>query len=340
MSLKTAFLKRLVVGRAAGLVLVGHGFTHAITDPHVESQHRNISILEQTIDRYCSLGFHFVSMADLLRLAQSDFRCNAPWVHLTFDDGYQNNARVLYPYLRERGIPFSLFVSTAHIAKNQWLYHDRIACASLHTRQSYFFSGTGETLFSNADTAQRVEFGKKISAHFSRAGKSDVMTWVREIDALLSPQEWEACRERYPECNPMTVEQLKDLARDPLVYIGSHNSHHINLNNHVAEQDVRDELFTSRAWLSVALGFDTRAYCFTKGKADDFTPLAKQICQEAGYDVAFTTMEAAVVRGTDCYEIPRVSIPVNHSSLEKQVLIHFLPPAVVNLALALKRLVR
>jgi peptidoglycan/xylan/chitin deacetylase (PgdA/CDA1 family) len=334
------FLKAFLRIRRMGLILMGHGYATALPDTTIESQHQDINCLKQSIARYQSLGFRFISMNELIELANRGFQSDYPWIHLTFDDGYQNVYSLVYPFLKENRLPFSLFITTDTIDRHEWFYHDRIAGALLLTRKDFHFQGSGETLSAQTDRAERFRFIKRVSECFRRAGKEQALEWIKQIDALLSPEEWQQTRIKYPENEPLTLEQLREMKRDFQIHIGSHNQHHICLNQNVLEGDIKEEMQVSKAWLQDNLQVDALTYCFPKGQREDFTPAAKRICRELGYQLAFTTLEGPVRPGTDRYEMPRAGIRVSQPELEKQVWIHFLPVFLVKSIVFLKQATR
>src|SRR3989339_154669 len=99
-SLYVVLLKAILKYRKVGLVLAGHGYAPRVTDPVIESQHQDLSRLEHAVNLCRSLGFRFISMDELIRLSQHGFRNPYSWVHLTFDDGFENNFTTLYPFLK------------------------------------------------------------------------------------------------------------------------------------------------------------------------------------------------------------------------------------------------
>jgi len=72
-----------------------------------------------TLDRLLASGYTFLTEAQYL--AQLD-RPSGRWsVFLTFDDAYENVYREAFPILRERGIPFHLFVVSDFVGRaNTW----------------------------------------------------------------------------------------------------------------------------------------------------------------------------------------------------------------------------
>jgi peptidoglycan/xylan/chitin deacetylase (PgdA/CDA1 family) len=336
MSAIGALVTWLLRFRRVGVVLLGHGLTVGGTDEYIASYHDDFDTFANTIGEYEDLDFEFVSMENLLALSQNNFEHDRNWVHLTFDDGYQSVYSRAYPYLRERQIPFSLFISTGHIERSERFYVYRIRCSLLHTKRWVRIPDLEHTLPVDAPRQERIKFSDHVTRIFRRMSKSQAIDLMAYIDSLLPPKEWESYNDLYCEDEVLTIEQVQELAADELVHVGSHNHNHIILNRNVSEEDVLFEMQTSQDWLHRNLGARALTYCYPSGARGDFTPNSRSICQMLGYQLAFTTITDFVSHKTDRYEIPRVGISTSSNDFHRRLLKFFLPDSVVRLVRLLK----
>ncbi len=337
--MQTFLIRSLLRIKKCGFVLAGHGYTaNRLTDPDIETQHRPLASLIQAVEALRGLGLHFISFDELLRLVQTGFKSAYPWVHLTFDDGYQNQFSTLYPFLVENHLPFSLFVSTYHIQRQEWFYHDRLRCASLQGRGAFQFEPAGAALPAGAGRSERLQFSDQLSRYFLRSNRQEIDDLFARVEGWLSPGEWRRCAQDYAANTPLSLSSLQEMAQNPLVNIGCHNHHHINLNPNLSENDARAEIASSKDWLVKYLGIQPLAYSYPNGKHTDFTPHAKAFCHSAGFQAAFTTFEGAVSAGTDPLEIPRIGLPANRALLERKLLVALLPGRLVQTLVFLKHL--
>lgn len=99
-------------------------------------------------------------------------RVEAPTVVLTFDDGYAENFVNLRAVTEARGIPVSLFVSTAHVSNQQPFGHD------LRKKQHGFRPLTWEQIQFLSHTG--YEFGAHTRTHFD-CGSTDLAALRDEI---------------------------------------------------------------------------------------------------------------------------------------------------------------
>lgn len=89
----------------------------------------------------------------------------------------------------------------------------------------------------------------------------------------------------HEEQGSMSLEDAKRIAGNPLVTLGSHTLSHANLTQLNPEQ-IEIEVKESKTKLEAALGKPVYYFSYPTG---DFTGLAAETIQEAGYRLAFTT---------------------------------------------------
>lgn len=70
------------------------------------------SEMDLIISSFKRFGFSFAKISDCYKL-------NKNRVYLTFDDGYLDNWTILFPYLRQHGIPFTIFVNKDFVELNE-----------------------------------------------------------------------------------------------------------------------------------------------------------------------------------------------------------------------------
>lgn len=318
-------LKSLLKFRKPGLVLFGHGVTRHKNDPFIENLHLDFNEFKATVEWYQRLGFHFISMDTLIKIAKKNFKYRAPWIHLTFDDGYRNNFTLLHPFLQEIKIPWSLFVSTKHIEQNQRFYTYRIRCALMKTRRAVNFPEYQLRLPARAELHRRVEFINKAASVFKTLGKQEAREFMQQIDSLLSPNDWERFNQRHAADEVMSVAELKELASLNSVHVGSHCHDHLVLNDNLSAAEVADEMERSRNWIQSTLKRQNLTFGYPNGKETDLSDLTRRICQQSGYRLAFTTQYQSVRPDTDPFQIPRISFPETLEFARHQLLSFLVP---------------
>lgn len=101
----------------------------------------------------------------------------------------------------------------------------------------------------------------------------------------------------------MTEDQIREMAASGLVHFGSHTKSHQNLAN-MTEDQVRNDLQTSKDILNAILGYDVRSIAYPAGGFND-TVLA--VASEM-FDFAYTTKSPARVSSDNLMAIPRYGV--------------------------------
>ncbi len=117
-------------------------------------------------------------------------------------------------------------------------------------------------------------------------------------------------------------DEIREMARSPLVTIGSHSVNHHNLGR-LAGEDVRHELVESKARIEATLGRKCDHFCCPWGRPGrDFLPdRDPRIAEEAGYR-SFLTTARGITRTGD--KLPLVKRDVIHMHSSAAELRHFL----------------
>ncbi len=82
---------------------------------------------------------------------------------------------------------------------------------------------------------------------------------------------------------------LREMAKDPLVTIGSHGCRHISMGQ-LSEDEFRLEVSESKRILSQQLGKDISFFAFPYGQKKDIPALAPRVLRELSYEAALSTL--------------------------------------------------
>lgn len=281
-------MKKALQGMRRGLVFSGHGVVEEFKDQEVESVHIGKKNFEQVIDLLQDLDFDFLSMEQLIELAKNGFRHHKHWTHLSFDDGYQNNYDIVHPILRARNIPFSVFISTHHVMTGEKFYtfQLRAMLRELCTPEEF--------------RAQSAEWNRKIK----RMRLDEINRELDHIKARAKGR-WPEIESGYSNDRTIQIDHLKELSRDPLVHIGSHNHHHIVMHDGLSADEQAFELETSKRILTQDWKVAVQpTYCYPNGGIGDFS--ARSVALTAKhYPLSFVSLSGYVDSTTHPQMIPR-----------------------------------
>jgi peptidoglycan/xylan/chitin deacetylase (PgdA/CDA1 family) len=218
---------------------------------------------------------------------------------LTFDDGYRNNADVVAPILRRHNVPAVFFVSTRHCVPGKYLWFTYLRM--LATR----FSGEEVSI-----EDQRFSLrGPEKEASLARLRgyllglKPHPQAIYEAINRYLPPLESFVGAETIAaECGGMTVDQIKEMASDPLFTIGGHTVDHPNLTS-CTESEAESQIVEGKRWFERVTGKSCDLFAYPSA---DFNERVVQQCRHAGFARAFGVYPNHLSQSQ--FAIPRVGI--------------------------------
>jgi peptidoglycan/xylan/chitin deacetylase (PgdA/CDA1 family) len=289
------------VTRGVGAILMFHHVRPAT--PGAFQPNRILEIepafLDAVLGRVRERGYEFVAMDEVpARLSAGGTM--KPFVALTFDDGYRDNAEHALPVLRRHGAPFTLYAANgfAEASEPLWWRVAERALLLLETVETPAGAirltdhGARRRAFDALMAAARAEPWEATKARFAALA----------ADAGLAP-----LAETAREC--LDWDALAGLAAEPLCTIGAHTICHPLL----ARMDIegaRREIDVSRRTLEARLGRPVRHLAYPVGDAAAAGPREFALARELGFATAVTTRPGVLFadHGAHPHALPRVSV--------------------------------
>lgn len=287
-------LRKLLARSGRGLVLAAHGVTRRPIRVPLEQVHMRTDDFIAIVELLRDLDFEFLSMAQVTELSRRSFAHSRHWTHLTFDDGYQNLCADILPWLTERGIPFSVFVSTHHVETGSLF-------PTFYARYAHYLGKDLAPLFGVAElaSADAAESMLKFSASAAHEMR------LQQILALLDSSEQRAM-DSFVNEQPMDVKTVQHVAKLPGVHIGSHMHHHWLFHREQPPDAMRRDLATSIERLTSTWRVSNRpTFCFPNGNYD---ANSQALLREFGIELAFTSQSGFVDETTDALLVPRFTM--------------------------------
>jgi peptidoglycan/xylan/chitin deacetylase (PgdA/CDA1 family) len=265
------YRRRLAGARFPGVVVLCY---HAVRPDASRTVHYPFEQLHVSVNElagHCAVVARSctpISLDDLRQAVVHGAPLPARPVLVTFDDGYRSVATLAAPILERHSIPAAFFVCSGSVADRRLLWYDAMARRGAEA---------------DVDRVKRATFEE-----WQRVA-DESLTRVDDDDPLA----------------PMTIDDLRSLAANPLFEIGAHTmSHPILANAGVAEQ--RDQIVGSVRALESWTGRRVTSFAYPNGQPGiDYTPDTVALAQEAGVDIAFSTRSGFAGRAAAALEQPR-----------------------------------
>jgi peptidoglycan/xylan/chitin deacetylase (PgdA/CDA1 family) len=225
---------------------------------HVDPQN-NLTVTEFKvfIDYFLSNNYLFIKPEDILNGLPENNR----YILLTFDDGYFNNTLAI-KILNEYKIPATFFISTNNIVNYESFWWDIIFKYRIKE---------GITLRKIRDEQSYL---KKFKYHF--------------IDSYIVEQFGADASKPWSDIDrPLTIEELRNISKNPLVTIGNHTHNHTILTLYNANE-ITEQFRKSSNIFSEIIGLKPKFVGFPNG---NFNPEILKICKEQGFSITFSTVK-------------------------------------------------
>ena len=282
-----------------------------IQNLHIELQH-----LIYVIDLWERMGFVFLSMEESMEVVLNNKKLDHPWIHFTFDDGYKNNFTILYPYLKSKNIPFTIFLSARNMVEQRRFDRYKILCSLTHTRLERlrtlllepYRHQLSKTTSRDAETQMMVHLFKFFSV-------PDKEVFLEKVESLLTCDEWKHYNHVYESEEVLSLNDIAILSKDPLVQFGSHGYNHYILST-LNDEQINFEQTHSRKIIQQLTGKIPQTYCYPNGRVGiDIPGHIDILSRENHYTASFTTQRKKYMPGMNPYLIPRV--PVSYHYMPK-----------------------
>lgn len=232
---------------------------------------------------YLKKNYSILRLDDVAEMMRNGTRIPPRSAVVTIDDGYRDAYEIAFPIFSEMKVPATLFVVTDFVDRKSWIWTDIARYLMLNAGDGVMaVEIRGKVI--NADLngrLSRIQSAGKINSELKKLSPAERDAILAEIAGgfgLVIP-------ELPPdEFGPIDWQQAKEMDSS-WIAIGSHTVTHPILP-HVTNDQLSDELITSRQVLGDRLGREIQGFCYPNGNAAsrEFSAAVS-----AGYSIAVTT---------------------------------------------------
>jgi peptidoglycan/xylan/chitin deacetylase (PgdA/CDA1 family) len=291
------FLARHVTA-AAPRILMYHRFAAA---PH--PRRLEAGVFEQHL-RYLTRHFQVRPLREVTLALRHGWPLPPRTVVLTVDDGYADFVACAYPLLQRYEVPATLFVTTAFVDGESWLWFDAVR---------WMLDATGVQRLSVVLCDAPVDADLATAALRERAWNAVATVCQHQSPAARTASLrllQDALRVSLPPAPPAEYgaaswERLAGL--DPrLVEIGSHTCSHAALSR-CADDELAAELTHSRRAIEARLQRPVHAVAYPHGEPGDYDERTTAAAAAAGYDCGLVAHGGLLREGSDLFRLERLS---------------------------------
>lgn len=303
-----------------GAILLYHRIARVAIDPW------GLCVTPENFDAQLQLlckQYHVLPLADMVAAFQCGMLPRRA-VSITFDDGYADNHHVARPLLEKYGLPATFFIATGYIGQRREFWWDELERAVLRpgTLPAKLALEIGNTRFERklgpaarfspgdaqqlrqakpweADPATRIGFFYSLWQQLYPLSHTQRQPILAQIAAWAGTDPGAR-----PDYCAMTVAELQDFARSPVVTIGGHTVTHPALAAHdpsVQQTEIQAGIDT----LTALLQRPVQLFSYPHG---DYSPATVELVRGAGSTAACTVEAEPVWRGSNAWRLPRFGV--------------------------------
>ena len=236
-------------------------------------------------------GLTPVALEDLPALL-AERRDERRFVSFTLDDGYRNNAEHAAPVFRRHGVAYTIFITKGFAERWRSMWWETAKALTRKKDEIAFDFGDGpERLIMRGHKGKTAAFHR--FARFIETVEED------EAVARLDAAAREAMIDPLAIVDQlvMTVEDMRELAKDPLARFGAHTLTHVNLKR-VSPERLAEEMRGSAEAVSVYVDRRPTCFAYPYGFAAACGEREFMAAAAAGFAAAVTT-QPGVLRPED-----------------------------------------
>jgi len=282
-----------------------HGVEPDTRDPHLQTNHHETAHFRAILAALKRHGFQVLPLAALDDVLAHPER-HGRSVFLMSDDGYRNTLTVAAGILDEFQMPWTLFVSTAHIGTG---LPNPLFVARL------FFLRAPDGVYRlphfpqavRLDSAEtRMEWAQSGSDHLRFLPVEKAQEALAAMRAAFAPGVLEALIAEFPSEHFLDWDGVRALARRG-VTIGAHADTHWPMHAGQSADWLRRQAAGAKARIEAEVG-PCRVFAYPFGNTADVGAAAWRAVRDAGYSHAFTTLSGSLAAGGNPWLLPRYGL--------------------------------
>jgi len=292
---------------------------HRVFDPPADPQ--RLCVHPKRFGEHLEHLHRYYSVLILSQLARAlkERRLPKRAVVVTFDDGYADNLHHAKPLLERYNIPATVFVTTGYVGQVKefwWDELERLFLLSPRVPEKLKVTVNGTTYYWRMDEDTNSFYGQwhvelqdtptpRHGAYLDAHRLLRPLQYKKQEGVLADLREQIAdngqCR---PDYQALTPEEVRLLAADGLVEVGSHTVTHPVLSVQPVEVQ-RYELVESKVQLEAILGRPVTSLAYSYGGGGDAGDKTAALAREAGYEIGCANLPALVTNQSDIFQLPR-----------------------------------
>ncbi len=247
--------------------------------------------------------FQVVSLTQALEMKKKSEKSVKPLAVITFDDGYRDNWEAAYPILKRYSLPATFFLAAGSIGNEAPMWTSRVEALFRETPRQTL---TLETLssprtFELGSREERMKVCYEVKNEMKNVPDNRRQVILEELEEKASDP---SLRLEEIHSEMLSWDEVRRLAEDPLVEIGSHSMSHRMLAN-LPPPEILSELEESKRKIESEIGREIR---FLSYPGNSYNEKVQELAQRAGYQAALAVGRSVTSFQENDFSLKRVHV--------------------------------
>jgi peptidoglycan/xylan/chitin deacetylase (PgdA/CDA1 family) len=278
---------------------------HRITENLDNEINDNLTINHPVINfkkemEFLKRWFNVVSLDDALTIIQRNKYTAGPTLAITFDDGFEDNYRLVFPILRLLVLPATIYLTAGLIDTKELPWVEKLGGAIANTQEI--------TLVLNSAFKQKTF--NLVTLRDKRSAYEELVTTLKELDytvrnSLIDEILAKLKSLQGTDRRMLTWFEIEEMSQHGISF-GAHSMTHPILSRMPLDLAKR-EIAESKVLIEKKLKTEVKHFAYPNGRHKDFTPDLESYCKELGFVSVATAVYGNSKVGSDVYSLRRVS---------------------------------
>jgi peptidoglycan/xylan/chitin deacetylase (PgdA/CDA1 family) len=238
----------------------------------------NFKDFKNIIEYLRESDFDIISIDELNNILRQGVIPKRKKIVLTFDDGYIDNYNVVYPFLSEQQIPFTIYVCNGLINKAIYIWWYLILS---------LYESENKVIIIDNRKVKLEPSNRSIIFKFLKSQNEDSLKFLLSnlgIDIKKS-------NKLFKEEIAMTWAQISKMAESEYVTIGAHTINHYSLK-YLSDESSFDEMLLSKNEIEKHIKRKVSHFAYPFGSDNEVSERELVFAKEIGFETAVTTRES------------------------------------------------
>lgn len=255
-------------------------------------------------------GYDFVTMDEVPdRIANATDR---PFLAVTFDDGYKDNALHAFPVLSRHTVPWTVYIAPGLVNGETHLWWEIAEAAVAKLDAVTIATRTGQLTLETRTTTEKLAAFNRIQQHvMTELPEELVASFTRELARMAGIDPYAHNKSELMDWN-----QIRSIAADPLCTIGCHTQHHYHLAR-LGTQALRVEFSAAMAAIELETGLRPAHVAYPYGYKQAVGQRETELAKQLGYATGVTTRHGMLFaeHSEAMTALPRISVNGKHQNV-------------------------